>query len=481
MNDYFLNDSIPIFWPAVYLAIGFPVLLLVLNELIGLCVRKNWPIVKPLRTLRNFVAPSLAVLIFLRYILEQPSDSLWVRLAESVFWLMLLYTVLGIVNDILFGLGESDSWQRKVPKLFRDLAKALLVAIGAMVIYSKVWGYDFRGALTALGLGSVVIGLALQEPLGNIVSGFMLLMERPLNVGDHVDAGGHRGRVNEINWRSVHIETPTRELYIIPNVSLYKNPFSNLSRPSDVRTELVEVGFSYDDPPNKVKDVMMALMTSTPGILSDPGPLVRTVDYAAYSITYRLIFSVERQEVLGEVRDRLLTRLWYVAKREGLSIPFPIQMEYGPDESPGPLAPKASELIQDHARFKPAIKEGEGHQQWVIEYGKGETVQQKGKPFQGFALIVQGRAKLLTADLDGELVEIGEIGPGECFGDQVSTGSGDDDLGIVAIEDLKVIRFDGRDIEELLNRSPGLAAEIGDAIEARRQAAQGIKYRRKPV
>jgi CRP-like cAMP-binding protein len=156
-------------------------------------------------------------------------------------------------------------------------------------------------------------------------------------------------------------------------------------------------------------------------------------------------------------------------------------MEYGPDESPGPLAPKASELIQDHARFKPAIKEGEGHQQWVIEYGKGETVQQKGKPFQGFALIVQGRAKLLTADLDGELVEIGEIGPGECFGDQVSTGSGDDDLGIVAIEDLKVIRFDGRDIEELLNRSPGLAAEIGDAIEARRQAAKGIKYRRKPV
>lgn len=119
MNE-FLNDSISIFWPAIYLAIGFPLLLLVLNEFIGLCVRKNWPIVKPLRTLRNFVAPSLAVLIFLRYILEQPPESLWVRLAESVFWLMLLYTVLGIVNDILFGLGESDSWQRKVPKLFRD-------------------------------------------------------------------------------------------------------------------------------------------------------------------------------------------------------------------------------------------------------------------------------------------------------------------------------------------------------------------------
>ena len=84
-----------------------------------------------------------------------------------------------------------------------------------MVIYSNVWGREVQGALTALGVGSVVIGLALQEPLGNIVSGLMLLFERPLKVGDWVSAEGVTGKVIEINWRSVHILTPTRELRIV--------------------------------------------------------------------------------------------------------------------------------------------------------------------------------------------------------------------------------------------------------------------------
>ncbi|MFN9912835.1 MAG: mechanosensitive ion channel family protein, partial [Pirellulaceae bacterium] len=130
-------------------------------------------------------------------------------------------------NDLVFATGDGESWRARVPKLFRDLSRAVLVAIGAMFIYSRVWGYELSNALTALGVGSVVIGLALQEPLGNIVSGLMLLFERPLNVGDWVVADGKTGKVIEINWRSVHIETATRELEIVPNVSLYKASFSN--------------------------------------------------------------------------------------------------------------------------------------------------------------------------------------------------------------------------------------------------------------
>jgi small-conductance mechanosensitive channel len=467
------------FWPAILLATGFPVATLILNECIAHCDRHSFPITRTLRVFRNLVAPALALELFARLVLELPPEATAARLIETVFWICLLYALLSLVNDVVFGSAEPGSWRERVPKLFRDLTKAILVAIGAMVIYSSVWGREIEGALTALGVGSVVIGLALQEPLGNIVSGLMLLFERPLNVGDWVTADGVTGKVIEINWRSVHIETPTRELRIIPNVSLYKGAFSNLSRPTPLRSDSVEIGFSYDDPPNKVKEAMLELLSSTPGVLDEPPPVVRTVNYADFSVIYRLGFSVHRQEDLAATRDRIMTRLWYVARRAGLTIPFPIQMEYGPGENPGAPPPNPSNLLSKYPRFRPAAPEGTSeHQSPVIDFAKGETIQAHGGKFDGFALILKGHASLRAKDGSGQVVEIGSIGPGECFGEHGTASGMTTDLGIVASEDVRLIVFDTDSIGNLLGKSPGLAMEIGDAIESRRQAVQAARNKK---
>ncbi|MFN9880016.1 MAG: mechanosensitive ion channel domain-containing protein [Planctomycetota bacterium] len=477
MNE-FLGQELTNFWPAVGLAIGFPAVLLLLNEAISFCERRELAVGRTLRTVRNLVIPCLAALVFCRYVLGLAEENTLVRVVQTIFLVFLLYALLGVVNDLVFGTRDSASWRARVPKLFRDLSRALLVAIGAMFIYSKVWGYELTNALTALGVGSVVIGLALQEPLGNIVSGLMLLFERPLNVGDYVVADGTTGKVIEINWRSVHIETPTRELRIVPNVSLYKDAFSNLSRPTTVRTEVLEMGFSYDDPPNRVKEVMGELLRTTPGVLAEPAPVVRTASYADFSVIYKLVFSVARQEELAATRDEILSRLWYVARREGLTIPFPTAFEYGPGESASPPPTTPAELLREHVRFQAAVKDEVEHAPGVVEYAAGETIQAIGRRFEGFALIVKGKAELTTRDSAGKVIEIGEIGPGECFGNQVAIGGATDEIGIRAVNDLKVLVFDSESIDDLLKRSPSLAAEIGDAIESRRQAAQAARVRR---
>lgn len=475
---HFLEYQLTNFWPAVSLAVGFPLLMLILNEVIGRFERAQSPMSGNLRVVRNLVAPCLALFIFVRFVAELPQTSTVVRVIETGFYLSFLYALLGIVSDVTLRQREGEAGQHRVPKLFTDLLRAGVVAIGAMVIYSSVWGREVKGALTALGVGSVVIGLALQEPLGNIVSGLMLLFERPLKVGDWVAADGVMGKVIEINWRSVHIQTGGRELRIVPNVTLYKGAFSNLSRPDDIRTESLQMGFSYDDAPNRVKDVLMSVLQTTPGVLATPAPSVRTADYADYSITYRISFSVARQEDLAPTRDRLMTRLWYVVRREGLTIPFPIQMEYSPGETPGVAPRSAPEWLQQFPDFKATVNNSGEDQPRIVEFAAGESIQREGTRFEGFALILRGTAKLLAATPNASVLEVGEIGPGECFGDQVTTGSAADELAIVANDDVTIMVFANDAIHELLNRSPALAAQIGDAIEARRQASQSVRRRR---
>ena len=477
MNDFF---PLPIsnLWPAILLTIGFPLILLLLNEGIATCRSSALPLARTLVTVRNLVLPSLALLVFVRLVLELPQEHTSVRIVESAFWIFFLYALLGVVNDLVIGFISRDSRHQQVPKLLLDLVRALLVAVGAMVVYSRVWGEEITGALTALGLGSIVIGLALQEPMGNIISGLMLLLERPLSVGDWVTVGNVTGKVIEINWRSVHVATRTLELQIIPNVSLYKGAFSNLSRPTPIRKVRIEIGFSYDDPPNRVKEVMLDLLRSTPGVLASPPPVVRTFNYGDFSVIYRLVFHLASEDDLDDVRDTILTRLWYAVRREGLTIPFPIAMEYGPGEVPGRPPLKASEWLAEYGRFKPALQDGTATQPTVIDFARDETVQDLGKRFPGFALILRGRAALFAHDANGQRVEIGGIGPGECFGNQLTAGGATDDIEIRATEDLKIMVFDNATIGDLLHRSPGLAAEIGDAIESRRQAAQAARYRK---
>ncbi len=475
----FLDQSLSNLRPALALTVLFPVALLIASEALAAATRRNSIFTGLLRTLRNFVIPALALLIFVRLVLELPDSHIATRLSQTAFYLLLLFAILGVINDVVFGKFSPDinSWRSRVPKLFRDLVRALIVALGAMFIYSWVWGGEVKGAVAALGVGSIVIGLALQEPLGNIVSGLMLLFERPLNVGDWIHAQGVIGKVIEINWRSVHIESPTRELLIVPNVSLYKGAFSNLSRPTTVRTEVIEIGFSYDDPPNRVKEVMLDLLISSPGVLADPSPCVTTANYADFSITYRLIFSVAAQENLGPTRDAIMTRLWYVVRREGLNIPFPIAMEYGPGESPSTPPPAPEALLKSHPRFRPALSADPENPPRTIEFAAGETIQRPGSGFHGFALVLRGTAALLSKDASGQLVRIGEIGPGECFGDQLTAGAASHDVGVDAVTDVVIMLFSNASIDQLLQRSPNLATEIGDAIESRRRTAQAARHR----
>ncbi len=466
--DVFNFDEFHMLPWALFISIGFPFILLVLNEWITHSIRRDGLLTGTLRSLRNFVVPSMALLFFAKLVLELPSDNFWMRLFETVFWILVIYSSLTFINDFVFGSARPSSWQARVPKLFRDLSRAALVAIGAAIVYSKVWGQEIEGAITALGVGSVVIGLALQEPLGNIVSGLMLLFERPLNIGDWILTDGVTGKVVEINWRSIHIETPTRETRIVPNVSLYKSAFSNLSRPNTKRTDSLEIGFSYDDPPNRVKQAMLELLNSIPGILSDPGPSVRVFNYGDFSITYRLIFTVMTQEELGQVRDRIMTNIWYVARREQFNIPYPIatQIQVRPEELPSSKPIEPSDLAKAFPLFR-TVPFGKSDK--VLDYATGEMIIKAGKPGLGFCLLIRGTVSLSVPSSGGELMEFTRLEAGGFFGEHGMSAQKISEITVKATSDVELIVVSPETTFAWFTKSPSNAGEIGNIMEARRK------------
>ena len=103
-------------------------------------------------------------------------------------------------------------------------------------------------------------------------------------------------------------------LQIVPNSTLNKEIINNYSRPRPVRMEEIDIAFSYDDPPNVVREGLLEVATSTPGVMQDPLPIAATFAYTPSSITYKLIYRTTEDD-RWPVRNDVVTRIWYVAKR----------------------------------------------------------------------------------------------------------------------------------------------------------------------
>ena len=277
------------------------------------------------KIMRYLVLPTLAIHVFVRYVLELGGEHVVTKVTETILSLFLLVFLFNAINYLFFSEHNILTKKETIPKLGRDVLNFALTIIFGAVLLSSVWGFNLGGLLAALGVSSLVIGLALQEPLGNLFNGISLLMARPFRKGDWIQIGDEKGKVKDFNWRSVKIVNRDSELIVLPNNLMGKEIIKNLSRPSRVHAEIISIGFSYDDHPTAVKDALLQLALSTDGVLHSPAPQPLTISYDDFYITYSLKFYIKDFEDEIVLKDRLMCQIFDMAASEGFTFPFPIR------------------------------------------------------------------------------------------------------------------------------------------------------------
>jgi small-conductance mechanosensitive channel len=459
---------------ALALVIGFPALLVALGELGFVLARAGHPAASSVRFVRAWVVPFAAIMAFLRWVLLLPGTSIWVRLAATLCWATAIFALMGAVNDLVFESAEPGTWPAKVPRLLRDLLRLVLVAIGLAMVYSFVWGQEIGGAITALGVTSIVVGLALQEPLGNLFSGLVLLMERPFEVGEIIEVGSVSGEVKEVNWRSAHIEGFGGNIQVVPNSVLNRETILNFSRPRPNRMEMFDVGFSYEDPPYKVHEALMELILQTEGVLKKPKPIVATVSYGEFSVKYRLIYTTAEKD-RWPVRNELVTRVWYLAKRHGFTMPYPVQVSLQHQEERPFTAeqPEAADLLARFPRL-PKISTEDRDRTRPLTFGAGERLFDEGDDLDGVYFVVSGTVSLQMVK-DGQASEIAMIEAGEFCGETGMHGHQAAEMRAVALEDTAVVLIAPDVVRRLFEASPRLARDTGYTLEVQRKALHSAR------
>ena len=468
------------------LGVGFPLLSIVLDELSEILKRQKHPLSHAVKKIQRYLLPPLAVLLVMRELLKISHTENSARMVESITWLAVILSGVSLINAILTTKTPEKSFQIKVPNLFFQLFRTV-VALGIIYhLLTGVWGIDISQLTTAVGVGSIAVGLALQDTLSNLVSGLLILVAKPFKVGDWIDVNGCEARVVDQNWWSVTVRHKTWGYeYIIPNSSLASATITNYG--TEPIWKKVEVGFSYDDPPNKVIPALNNLVKGIPQIKDQQG-YARIASYGDSSINYELWYQVPGDGGAWGAFNILMSRIYYMAQREGFTIPYPIQIEFDlgenkklPNKIPQVEEDRQPEIIA-YLRSLPyffsandsQIEQLASKSQFQV-YGEGELITQEGKPDAGIYAVYQGQVKSSLTDHLGEIQTDREFDEGDIFGEMAIYPREVSPVTTVAQTDVELIVIPAAEIVRLIQINPNFSLEIIRFIEERKRAIAQTK------
>ncbi len=207
-----------------------------------------------------------------------------------------------------------------IRRVFYILGIALLVFTTLDLLNVPLTAFAFVSGAIAIG-----VGFGAQNIINNFISGWILMWERPIRIGDFLEVGETRGTVEAINTRSTRIRRVDGVHLLIPNSQLLENTVVNWTLVDRRTRTIVRVGVAYGSPVRKVAELIEQAATEQDGVLDDPKPLVVFDDFGDNALVFDLYFWVlaEADRDLRKIRSDIRFRIDELFRAAGIVIAFP--------------------------------------------------------------------------------------------------------------------------------------------------------------
>lgn len=418
----------------------------------------------------------LSVVLLVVYIAVDAAEALYPFSADTLDQVQAfgrLALAAALINAFVF-LIINPLRQDRVPERFPTILQDAIVI--ALVLLAS--SFLSQHLVTTSAVSAVVIGFALQDTLGNAFAGLAIQSEKPFHVGHWVKVGDFEGRVTEVTWRATKLRTKQGNFAILPNNIVAKEAIINFSEPAlPLRLE-VEVGASYNVPPNKVKAAMMEALRHCSRVLPAPAPDVVLVAFDASAITYRARFWIDDYAADEVSRDEVRTAIYYAFQRHDIEIPYPIQVQYDRAFEPADGAARQAEqerllggvdllaTLPAEARTQIAVSAP------MAIYGSGETIVRQGDEGQSMFVVLDGEVRVV---LEPNRNEVARIRRGGYFG-EMSLLTGDPRTAtVLAAGDVTVTEIGADLFRRVIAAHPEALEKIGMAVMMRRAELDQVR------
>jgi small-conductance mechanosensitive channel/CRP-like cAMP-binding protein len=370
-------------------------------------------------------------------------------------------------------------------KIFADIVQVVIYAVVVLATFREM-GAELGSLLTTSALLTAVVGLSLQETLGNLFAGLAIQAQRPFRVGDWIQIEGTPdksiGMVTEINWRATKLLTVDGIEIVVPNALLAKSPLRNYSQPIPASRRGIRVQAPYAMPPHRVETALLEALKGCPGVLEDPGPMTLVSEFADSGIEYALFYSIDEFSRRGAIDSAVRRRVWYAFQRAGIDIPFPVRQVRVEQVSEARARETEEERVRERVRWLRAVDFLDVLPQEALEhlardskacsYGPGEDVIRQGDEGTDLFVMKSGEAAVLVTQGDREAVEVARLGPGSVFGEMSLVTGERRSATVRALGPSELIVVAHSPFRYVLAQNPDLAQRISEVLASRQAAIE---------
>lgn len=419
-----------------------------------------------------------------------PASSLATTL--KVLSLFFLLTVLGrgaflLIVDQILGVHLA----RPLSRIIHEIVLGL-VYVGVALITLRAAGVETGSLLTTSALLTAVIGLSLQDTLGNLFAGLSIQAQRPFEVGDWIQFEADPrfiGQVIEINWRATKVLTTEQIEVIIPNGTLSKTAIRNFTKPTVMARRTIDVQGSYDASPRLVEQTLLGALHGVQGVLTEPPPFVIAHNFADSGVAYQLCFFINEFARRDRIDSAVRQRVWYAFRRAGITIPYAtrtvhLQNHSHETQTRDEARQQARRLqslkgVDFLAALPPPLLERLATLSKTCHYTIGEVIIHQGAAGNELFIVQSGEVAVLVGRTGGSTAEVARLGPGKFFGEMSLMTGERRSATVQATLECELATVDKEAFHEILAAAPDLAVKITEVLITRQsEIEENVSARR---
>src|SRR5687767_5439114 len=406
-----------------------------------------------------------------------PSATTIISAVKLILLGIIGYLLVRALNFVFFGLAFRLK-RIDAPTLIRNIFTIVGFTVFFLIAFTFLFPEVNLGALfTTSAIFGVILGLALQDTLGNFFAGISLQADRPFQVGDVITVGAqrHTGVVEEISWRAIKIRTFTNHVVLIANSNAAREPIEVCPR-DNLNARLVFFNTLFTDSPAKTIHVVREAVREADNVSDKVAPVVRIRNLGDNGVDYEVKYWLNDYAKYNDTDALVRQRIWYAFRRAGLNFAYPTRTLFVDRSAKQGIREGVDEAIIERLTavdvFEPLSSEETAmlaHAAAVHVFAPEETVIRAGEPGSSMFVIHRGKVSVQLND-NGRPRTVATLTEGAFFGEMALFTGEPRSANIVADEETEVLEIGHDAMKHVFETNPALVESLSHIIAERRQA-----------